>query len=55
MPYTPAQERAIAAKMSRQGKSRGEISAFFNKHGHTAAYKRKRAAKDQALKAMRKK
>jgi len=50
MPYSPAQERAIAAKMSSQGKSRAEIKAFFHKHGQTAAYRRKRAAM-QGLKA----
>lgn len=34
MPWTPAQRKAIAARMTLQGKSRAEISAFFRRHGY---------------------
>lgn len=34
MPYKPSQQRAIAARMSREGKSDEEISRFFREHGH---------------------
>lgn len=34
MPWPPKQRAAIAARMSRQGKSREEISRFFREHGH---------------------
>jgi len=34
MPWPPAQMRAIAARMRREGKSPEEIRAFFRKHGH---------------------
>jgi hypothetical protein len=34
MPWKPSQQRAIAANMARQGKSREEISRFFRSHGY---------------------
>lgn len=37
MPWKPEQRRAIAARMSREGKSREEISRFFRKHGHVGS------------------
>lgn len=37
MPWPPKQQRAIAANLARQGKSREQISAFFRKHGYGGA------------------
>ena len=34
MPWPPKQRAAIAADLSRKGKSRQEISRFFHAHGH---------------------
>lgn len=34
MPWKPLQQRAIAADLSRRGKSDEEISRFFRAHGH---------------------
>ncbi len=42
MPYSPAQRRAIAAKMKREGKSPKQISDFFHKHGHPGKGKTKK-------------
>jgi hypothetical protein len=39
VPWPPRQQRAIAASLARQGKSRGEISAFFRKHGYGPKHK----------------
>lgn len=50
MPYKPRQQRAIAADMQRRGKSRGEISEFFHRHGHGG----KGHARREALRRMRK-
>jgi hypothetical protein len=33
MPWSPRQQRAIAAHLHDEGKSEEEISAFFRKHG----------------------
>jgi hypothetical protein len=42
MPWPPRQRRAIAARMSREGKSHEQISRFFHEHGYGAKDKLKR-------------
>jgi hypothetical protein len=34
MPWKPSQRKAIAADLSRKGKSPEEIRRFFHEHGH---------------------
>jgi hypothetical protein len=45
MPYKPSQRKAIAAKMSRQGKSKAEISKFFHEHGLPGSKSKSKARK----------
>jgi hypothetical protein len=39
MPWPPRQQRAIAANLARQGKTREEIAAFFRRHGYGQGHK----------------
>ena len=49
MPWKPSQQRAIAAQLSRDGKSEEQIRRFFHAHGHKGhSYGAKRKLKKRS-------